>query len=122
MAVEFYNFFYSSVSQPAEIANSGIYLQPGEEVLLEKSINHDGILYTLIIQIPSGVNGDALFQISVNSKQIFPSEGWFTGNGTVLQIPIYEEVKRGDKLYVRAINRGSQPHFIYVQIGQIIQS
>ncbi|WP_292319216.1 hypothetical protein [Caldisphaera sp.] len=117
---EFVNFVYSAdQTQPVEIQQSGVYLEPGQEVVLDYNVPEDGLIFNIIIQIPSGVNGTTLFRLILNSKQIFPSQGYFTGNGTVLQIPVYINVKAGDKLQLDVINRGSNPHWVSVQVGII---
>jgi hypothetical protein len=117
---EFINFTYSSdQTQPVEIQQSGVYLEPGEEVVLDYIIPENGLIFTIIVQIPSGVNGTTLFRLILNSRQIFPSQGYFTGNDTVLQIPLIVQVKAGDKLQLNVVNRGSNAHWISVQVGVI---
>jgi hypothetical protein len=117
---EFINFTYSSdQTQPVEIQQSGVYLEPGQEVVLDYNIPENGQIFAIIVQVPSGVNGTTLFRLILNSRQIFPSQGYFTGNGTVLQIPLIVQVKAGDKLQLNVVNRGSNAHWISVQVGVI---
>lgn len=121
MATKWYYFVYSSstVTNQTEqlLAESGVTLLPGEVASIEKIITKSGKIFAIYVGMPSGVNGTVLFKIYLNSKQIFPSEGRFTGSGIAQIFPLEESVKNGDKLVLDIANVDTNPHTVQIMIG-----
>lgn len=101
---------------PEDTRNQGVTLAPGEYVLLKKDVPSKGTIKKILINIPVGAADVVKFRLFVNQTQLFPSAGWFGFEGFNGIVDIYFPVNEGDKIYMEAINRGSNEHTISVTL------
>jgi len=112
--IHFKYHYNPSVSE--DIRNQGVTLAPGNYVLLEEEVPEDGTITQIIINIPPGPADKVKFRIMAGNEQIFPSSGWFGFENFTAIIPFRYDVKAGSKIYLEAVNRGQNPHFISITL------
>lgn len=124
--IHWYNFTYSYqqiTNQTQQLmALSGVTLAPGEAITLEKTIHDNGRIIGVYISYPTGVNGTIILKLNLNGREIFPSEGYFTGSGFTQIFALDEKVMDGDKLTLEVYNIDTQAHTIQFMVMQLVEN
>jgi len=108
--------YHYDPNAPEDEKNKGVTLMAGEEVKVTETVNVTGKITAILIHVPPGPAGLLKFRIFLDNQQIFPRSGYFAADSFDHVLNFIMPVRKGQKLTLHAINRGSKAHFMHVEV------
>ena len=100
---------------PSELKESAVTLKPQSGVMLDEYVKTDGFIRAIYVNIPEPAKNMVVLRIFVDGKQIFPREGFYSGEG-VMFVPVYFEVSKGSKITLDIRNLDNVEHRASVMV------
>jgi len=110
-----FNYHYDPEA-PEDERNKGVTLAPGEEIVVTEEVSVTGKIYAILVHVPPGTAGLVKFRLLLDNQQIFPRSGYFSADSFDFVLNVSVPVRKGQKLTLHAINRGSKSHFLHVEV------